>query len=440
MATAVDGHRLRVYDVVVDERRRSRVLVVGWRGGVGRALMGLMSRHPMGRALAGELEGCLLVDAADAPTPVELPPQARVLPRRPIRHAGDLAELVDAHRVGLVIDLAGLGTLDCVEVCARRGVDTLCTSLEHWPQAEIGRRDAYRTLPYARNLVPPGRPLLEAGSHLVGSGMNPGLVSALVHSGLRRFAELADAEAPTAEALDLYAIALTEEDTTHGAHVPPDAFAMTWSPRFCLDELYEPTAMMISHGVTVELDHPPHAALYRARCGDRLVDGHMVPHDELVTLGDVHPGVELAYFYRLPPQAEAFLARKTSSRPETFATARLEPGPGRSLRGHDRIGALLCSRRYGELWVGFENDVRDGEPYATNATELQVAVGVLAGWRQLGTVRGLHTVEVLDCIALIEDAQSALGSIVEHHDPHARIIPLRARRVCDVPAAVPTAS
>lgn len=402
--------------------------------------MGLMARHPMGRHFADELEALWLLDAAEDLDPVQLPDGARPLPSGRVSDAGDLTRLIEARDIDVVVDLAGLGALDCARACGERGVDYLCTSLENWPEAVPDRTAAHRRqLLHARNLLPHNRPALE-GSALVGSGMNPGLVSALVETGLQRFATRVHAADETVSALDIYAIALTEVDTTTCDDLPAGVFPMTWSPQLCLDELFEPVTMMTIDGEPVELGHAPHEALYRARCGDRLIEGYMVPHDELVTLGHRFPEVELAFIYRLPPQAQAYLEATRVADPEAVDVTSLEPAVSGPVHGRDRMGALLCSRRYGELWVGFDTDVDQGIVYGTNATELQVAAGVIAGWRQLGRVHGLHTVEELDPGALLDDAQSILGPVVEHHDPHAPIMSLRARRARAARAVVHTAS
>jgi saccharopine dehydrogenase-like NADP-dependent oxidoreductase len=435
-----------MYDVPVDAHQntrrvaRPRALIVGWRGGVGRALMGVLSRHPMGKRIADAHDTLVLLDGAEAPDPVERPGNARCLPSHTVASTHDLVAVIDAHEIDVVVDLAGLGALDCAKACGTRGVDYLCTSLENWPEPEPDRTAAHRRqLLHARNLLPDHRPDLASGSALMCSGMNPGLISALVETGLQRFARRVHTEA-SVSALDIYAIALTEHDTTTCDDLPSDVFPMTWSPQLCLDELFEPVSMMTVEGEPVELTHAPHEALYRVRCGDRIIEGYMVPHDELVTLGHRFPEVELAFIYRLPPQAHAYLETTRVVDPDDLDVTLLEPAVSGPVRGRDRMGALLCSRRHGELWVGFDTDAEQGRTYGTNATELQVAAGVVAGWRQLGRIHGLHTVEELDSRALLDDAQSILGQVVEHHDPRAPVMPLRSRRARTMPVAAPVAS
>lgn len=101
----------------------------------------------------------------------------------------------------------------------------------------------------------------------------------------------------------------------------------------------------------------------------------------------------------------------------------------RALAGSDRVGVLLCSRRFGELWVGFDTDVAKGLALDTNATQLQVAAGILAGWMQLGTIKGIHFVEDLAWRDFLRVVAEVLGPPVIVHDASARARPLADRRV-----------
>lgn len=59
----------------------------------------------------------------------------------------------------------------------------------------------------------------------------------------------------------------------------------------------------------------------------------------------------------------------------------------------DRVGVLRSSRRFGERFLGFDTPAALGLPFGTHATQLQVAVRVLAGWGQRGARTGIHFVE-----------------------------------------------
>jgi hypothetical protein len=401
-----------------------RALIIGCHGGVGRAVLGLLDRSRRGRRLLERLDSLILLDQAGARGPMPLG-EATLLPPGAVRSADDLAQLVAAHRITQVVDLASTDTADCVRACDDLGADFLCTSVEEWPGAPV----PVTTDQSIKRLLPPEGPRLER-SHLVGSGANPGIVNALMFAALDAFAERVNV-APSVEALDLHAILITEDDTTveRDSQPLPGVFPMTWSPAHCLEELFEPRTFAAWRGDVVDLGHGPTERWYTARCGDRLIDGFVVPHEEVLTLGERFPSVEVAFIYRIPPAARIAL----ENRPRGISTSawkprRLAPPWTAALAGRDRLGVLLCSRRFGELWMGFDTDVATGLRFGTNATLLQVAAGVIAGWSQLGRTRGVHFVEDLDPREFVRDVSELLGTPIVVHDRAAIPLSLAERQ------------
>ena len=401
---------------------RQRALILGCHGGVGRAVVALLERSGAGCRLRERLDGVLLVDRTRGETQSK---DAALLPPVAIASAMDLISLVDQHHVTQVIDLSSIDTVDCTRACDERGVHFLCTSVEEWPgQGSIPTNEAIA------RLLPPRRPLLTRRSHLVGSGANPGMVNALVFAALEAFSRRTGVQ-PTVAALDLHAVLITEDDTTTAAGdaESDDIFPMTWSPFHCLEELFEPTAFAARRGQVASLGHRPTQRGYRARCGDRVITGMAVPHEEIATLAARLPEVEIAFIYRIPPAAR--LALKTHPErqsAEAWTLRKLYPPWTTDIRGQDRVGVLLCSRRFGEFWMGFETDVAAGLALGTNATQLQVGAGVLAGWTQLGRRTGIHFVEDLDWREFLDVAGELLGPVVSFHDPGASPRSLAQRR------------
>lgn len=381
-----------------------RTLIVGWRGGVGRAVLAVLDGHALaqGRTL-------LLLDAE--PGHDGAPPGATVLPAERIASGARVQQLLRAHAIDELVDVAGLDWRDCLDACAATGASYLCTSLERWSPAEGVLDDAVLL---ASAAAPKWR-----GRHLVAAGMNPGCVNALVEVAIDEFA----ARVGTTD-LALAAIHVTELDTTHATSGEPDGFAMSWGAAPCLAELRVPNALVVVDGAVQPLPHAPTQQRYRARCGDAVIEGFAVPHDELVSLGARHRGTELAYVYRVPDHAARWLATHDHARTVT----RLWPPHTRALAGIDRVGVLLCSRTFGELWCGFETDVAEGLQLGTNATLLQVAAGVVAGWAQLHDGDGVRVVEQLDTRAYLRDVATLLGPFRVVHDPHAPFTPLADRR------------
>jgi homospermidine synthase len=405
---------------------KHRALILGCHGGVGRAVLSLLQQSAPGRRLREQCETLLLVDREPVRHPLPLN-DAVLLPPARIACAADLTRLIREHAVTEVIDLSSVDTLDCTRACDELGVHFLTTSVEEWP----GRGTMPTDRAIAR-LLPPRRPALTA-SHLVGSGANPGLVNALVFAAIREFAREVNV-APMPSTLGLHGILITEEDTTSETRgsSSDDVFAMTWSPRHCLEELHETRAFAARGGRVVSLNHPPAARWYQARCGKRQIQGMAVPHEEIVTLARRFPGIELAFVYRIPEAARRALAAHPRREPAAWRTRRLAPPWAHAIVGEDRLGVLLCSRRYGEFWMGFRTDVSAGLALGMNATQLQVAAGVLAGWSQLGERTGLHFVEDLDVEAFLAVATEVLGTPMTVHDPAAVPRSLAERQVATV--------
>ena len=379
--------------------------MLGAAGGVGRVTLALVERHPLARQLRAGSELLLLDRVPEASPSAALP--GRWLPAASVDSAHDLAELLRRHAVDEVIELGSVGTWDCVEACAAHGVSYLTTTYSSWDMPGL---DPPRSMVRARELFAP--PDVDDGVHLIGMGMNPGLINLLVAAGLRELAARSGRPA-SLDALDLHAILLTEVDGTETVDPPPDpreCFAVTWNPEDCLEELLEPQAMITVAGELCDLDHPPHRAGYRARCGDEEITGFLVPHEELVTLGAMYPSVELAYVYRLPQPALSALAARPERTAADWPTRRLYPPDCTGLRGFDRLGALLCSRSLGELWIGWETPVAQGLELGSNATLLQVGAGVIAGWLALRELEpGVWLPEELDHSRVLPWAEAILG-------------------------------
>lgn len=367
-------------------KRRERALIVGWRGGVGTALLGLLGGHPAGRRLSDELDDIVL-------------PGGRIEP-------DDLDRLIREQGVTQVIEVADVDTLEFSKVCAKHGADHVTATIQ------TGEED---TMPAVKRVFEKVK--ADEGSQLLGSGMNPGVVNALVLAGIDELTKRAGTKP------DLHAIYVTEQDTTRRSSGPAptdDIFEITWSPIHALGELLEDQASYFRDGKHQCFEHQPHRALYSVRCGDTVVEAMLTPHEEVVSLGTRFAPVECAFLYAIPTQAADALARHPDRKPEDWKTRKLYHPHEIELAGHDRVGVLLCSRDHGELWIGFHNEQRDGARWGTNATELQAASGILAGWSCLGQRKGLHVVEDLDWRAYLDVVESVLGKMQIHYDRAAR--------------------
>ncbi|EDM75687.1 Homospermidine synthase-like protein [Plesiocystis pacifica SIR-1] len=402
---------------------------------MGTATLALLARHERGRALLANTE-LLLLDALELdprlqPLIAELGARARWLPAQSLRSGAALAELIAAHGVDEVIEVAHVGTWDCLRACAEGGASYLTTCYDLWPPDK--RDPSVGAMARARELFAP--PDIHGGAHLLSMGMNPGLINAMVGAAIRELAQRSG-RPPSLDALELHAIVMTEKDSTRwipggspdaantlDAPDPSREFACTWSPDAALEELLEPRATYTAAGELAFLDHPPHRARYRARCGHEHAEGYVVPHEELVTLGAMYPTVELAYVYEMCPSARAALDAAPERAADDWEQRRLYPPYADALDGDNRLGVLLCSRSLGELWLGWDTPTAAGLAFGTNAVQLQVAAGVLAGWTvQRELEPGVWLPEEVDGEALLGVARDVLGpfEIVWDRDAPAR--------------------
>lgn len=377
-----------------------RALLVGASGGVARALLRLLWCHPDGHAVASRLQGILLVDSVLPSAPPELP-FARAMPPMTIGPES-LARIIRDHRIDQVIEVASVDTREMSRVCAEHGSDYVSASIT---------ADGPILVAAAKLLA--DRPKTRGTSQIIASGMNPGVVEALAVAALAEFrCRVGSAN------LDLHGVHVTEQDTTRCGIDLGDTFAMSWSPDHALDEMLEDHTMYVSHGQIAAAPHPPHKQLYAARVGDSVVPAMLVPHEELISMSTIAPGAESAFFYCVPIQAQLALWRQPDRQPEHWKTQRLYYPHTKNLVGYDRVGCLLASRRYGELWAGFEHHADDYAAFG-NGTLLQTAAGMLAAWSLLGSATGMHVVSELDARAYLDVVQRVLGPYRVTYDPHA---------------------
>jgi hypothetical protein len=315
-----------------------------------------------------------------------------------------LAQLIRDYRIDQVIEVASIDTRVACGVCAELGADYVSAALTVDGPILVGAARFFAERPQARGT-----------RQVIASGMNPGIVEALATVGMNEFRRRVGTDD-----LALHGVHVTEHDTTktmQPAH--PDVFQMTWSPEHALDELLEPSAMYVARGHVTATEHPVYERLYRARVGDREEAAMLVPHEELVALCARCPGVESGFFYAIPDAAREAIWRQPARKVEHWKTHRLYYPHTNGLVGYDRVGCLLASRLFGELWLGFEHHAQHHVPTG-NGKLLQTAAGMLAAWTSLFfTSPGVRLVSELDPYAYLGVVQRVLGPYHVVHDPAA---------------------
>jgi homospermidine synthase len=416
----------------MSDLRKKSVLIIGANGGVGKTLINLLLYHHKVKFFLDQINSLFLVDQhpiRGLPTKHD---KLHILEPNLIDSISCITKLIKTYHIDLVIELAEVETIDCIVACHDSGADYISTSYEVWQSAyETQDSPRNKILIRAKELLPNNRPKFKKGSFLVGSGMNPGIVNALSKYGLSRFAMRCGVKANPID-LELYSIIITESDTTQEIkrYSRKNSYEMSWNPRQSLNEMLEPKTGYIKAGKVYFLDHKPISKLYRARCFDKIIEGFLVPHDEVVTIGELYSGLDVAYIYQVLPSAFKILKnKKMECASDNQKTHQLYPPYATNIIGEDTVGVLFCSRKYGEFWIGFQNYVNEGLLYNSNATLLQVAAGVIAGWKLMESDKGLHLVEELDENAYLKTVTDILGPIQEFWDPDAPLCRMVNRQV-----------
>jgi hypothetical protein len=100
---------------------RGCVLVVGYEGSVGHALLRVLADSEVGRDLVGGIDRLVLLDERPSEEP-SVSTQVQVLAPRRVDTREELSALLGEYAIDQLIDLSDLAVLDCIEACASAGV------------------------------------------------------------------------------------------------------------------------------------------------------------------------------------------------------------------------------------------------------------------------------------------------------------------------------
>ena len=207
------------------------------------------------------------------------------------------------------------------------------------------------------------------GSHLVGIGMNPGIVNHMALSAIERYG------VPNSYVEIEYDSAFPEVD--------PGTPFITWSKRqFLVESVIDPSGYCGEGGKYIELDAPAisnpvstQTHLSPIATLDEYPLGMIVSHDEILSLSQLL-GIPGQFVYAIHPLSLKRL-RTIHSQYGTVAEAELTMLDNTTipLDGSDKIGVWL---NYTESRVCRWCEVFHKDITGTNATLFMVAVGVLA--------------------------------------------------------------
>ena len=349
---------------------KKNILILGAFGGVGQAF--LLRVKPYRRWF----HGVILIDRknGDMPFPATIiPGWINITARKK-----EYLLLLRKYAIDIVVDLTYVDTIPILMATNTAGVSYVNTALcDH---KKISSDLVFYLYPKRKSIY--------RASHILCSGMNPGVVNMLVQQGIEKYG--------VPESIIHF-----EYDTSYlpRARKP----MITWSPHeFLAEAIQDPGGIVLGRN-KVQLLYPNALENRVSLCEvlqpicslSQYPEAMPVLHDENLTLAQKY-NIPSQFLYAIHPKTMKTLLtvykKKKKPTPDDFV---LGDNITHRLRGTDMIGVLLI---YRDKKVYYLNTVVNKNIQGTNATYFQVSIGVTAALHALlfdKIKKGVHFVEDL---------------------------------------------
>jgi homospermidine synthase len=210
---------------------------------------------------------------------------------------------------------------------------------------------------------------------IVCSGMNPGVVQWMALELMKKNSH----KKPKA-------CYIVEHDTSFFANknlIEPKTIYASWSVECFLDEAILSYPMFIKHRIPLYLYEDVYALEYKVKLGKKEFYGCLMPHEEVITLGNLFD-MEVGFIYRVNEYTTELIRNNLDNVDELWDWKQkvIEPLEG-EVEGEDLVGVLLVYKDHEKYMY---NSMKTNEifpQYKTNATYFQVACGIYAGLASL---------------------------------------------------------
>lgn len=161
--------------------------------------------------------------------------------------------------------------------------------------------------------------------------------------------------------------------------IEPDTIYTSWSVECFLDEAIFSYPMFINHHILYYLYEDVYALEYKIQLGNKHFHGCLMPHEEVITLGNLFD-MEIGFIYRVNEHTTELIQRNLDNVDVLWDSNQkiIDPSNG-EVEGEDLVGVLLV---YNDHEKYIYNTMKSSEvfpQYKTNATYFQVACGIYAG-------------------------------------------------------------
>jgi homospermidine synthase len=210
---------------------------------------------------------------------------------------------------------------------------------------------------------------------------------------------------------------IVEHDTSMYADpqiLKPRTIYASWSVECFLDEAILSYPMFVRDGLPHYWREEVYSAEYKIRLGDKQFHGCLMPHEEILTLGNLK-NWEAGFVYCVSDYTTALIRDHLDNVDELWEWDQhiVEPSFG-EVYGEDLVGVLLVYENEEKYLYNVMSSSEVYPVYKTNATYFQVACGVYAAMASIlldNVPVGVHYVDEL----LVSGNACAYGNYVARY-------------------------
>ncbi|QTD40132.1 saccharopine dehydrogenase NADP-binding domain-containing protein [Sporosarcina sp. Te-1] len=304
----------------------------------------------------------------------------------------------------LVIDVSWADTIEMLTCCNELGILYINSAFEN---TQVDEDESLYGFPLTEryNRFEDSKKNLTSVKAIVNSGMNPGVVQWMA----LRLMKDNRGKKPLA-------CYIVEHDSSFFADkslIDPKTIYTTWSVECFLDEAILSYPMFVQHNLQHYFYEEVYAMEYKVRLGEKEFYGCLMPHEEVITLGDLFD-MQIGFIYRVNEHTTELIRNNLDNVDDLWDwnMVLIDPEIG-EVEGEDQVGVLLV---YEDKEKYIYNTLKSSDiypKYKTNATYFQVACGLYAGIASLlldDLPAGIHYVD-----ELLLTTQSKYGDYLTYH-------------------------
>lgn len=269
----------------------------------------------------------------------------------------------------VVIDVSWADTNEMMNCCSKLGVFYINSALEN---TKVDEDDSLYGFPLTERYIrfEDSKKNFTNMTAIVGSGMNPGVVQWMALKLMN--------EDPDQTPLSCYIVEHDSSFFKDKKLIQPNTIYTSWSVECFLDEAILSYPMFAHHHLLHYFYEDVYAMEFKVRLGEKEFYGCLMPHEEVITLGELFD-IEFGFIYRVNEYTTELIRNNLANVDDLWGWNQrlIDPDAG-EIEGEDLVGVLLV---YEDKEKFMYNVMKSNEIYPkfkTNATYFQVACGIYA--------------------------------------------------------------